>query len=292
MFVLDLINALQARWAKIVATKVYVDDLTLSVTSLPQVVIRVLAQAIDFAAHVLEDAMLMLVSGKNFKVVASKPSVAQKATSSDRTSCTRVAKLLGTDTVGGTRRSTLGCGKRLSDFSHNIHRYKALRQFGVNTTLMARIPGVLAIMYGCEVMGLSDSCLRDARAKIAKAASPATSGRNATLTLALDGSSGTLDPAFEAHVAPLRHWATALWDNWFTTDLMQHTLGAARRKFANTKGSWWSVVAGPTIALLATIRRIGWKCHNATTLITDEGQSLSLILWWLWPPLQSRLSEG
>ena len=58
---LDLINALQARWANIIITKVYVDDLTLAVTGLPQRVIRELAQAIDFAVHVLEDFMLMQV---------------------------------------------------------------------------------------------------------------------------------------------------------------------------------------------------------------------------------------
>ena len=59
-----------------------------------------------------------------------------------------------------------------------------------------------------------------------------------TLTfLAIDGSNGTLDDAFEAHVAPIRHWATALWDKWFTTNQMQHTLDAARRKLANSKGT-------------------------------------------------------
>ena len=33
---LDLINALQARWANIIITKVYVDDLTLSIAGLPE----------------------------------------------------------------------------------------------------------------------------------------------------------------------------------------------------------------------------------------------------------------
>ena len=154
-------------WAKIVVTKVNVDDLTLSVNGVPQVVIRVLAQAIDFAVHVLEDAMVMQASAKKSKVVASKPCVAQaviEATSSDRTSCTRVAILLGSDTVGAARRSTLRFRKRLPVFSRSIHRVLRL---GVHTTLMARIAGVLAIMYGCEIMGLSDSCLRDARVQIA-----------------------------------------------------------------------------------------------------------------------------
>jgi hypothetical protein len=278
---LDLINALQARWANIIVTKVYVDDLTLSVTGLPQKVIRVLAQAIDFAVHVMEDSMRMQVSAKKSKVVASKPSIALaivNATVSVRTSTARLAKLLGTDAVGGARRSTIGFRKRLADFSRSVHRYNALRQLGVNTTLMTRTAGVPAFIYGCETMGLSDSCLNDARTKIAKAASPATSGRNPVLTLlALDGGSGTLDPAFEAHAAPIRHWANAVWDHWFDTQHMQSTLDAARRKLALAKGSWWNVVAGPTTALLTTVRRIGWRCVNATTLITDEGRDIDLL---------------
>lgn len=111
VLMLDLIRVVQARWANVVFTKVYVDDLTLSVSGQPQKVIRELAQAIDFAVHILEDSMRMLVSAKKSMVVASKPSIAQAVvehTSNDRVSMARRAKLLGTDTVGGARRSTAG----------------------------------------------------------------------------------------------------------------------------------------------------------------------------------------
>ena len=104
---LDFIRAVQGRWANVIFTKVYVDDLTLSVSGLPQKVIRELAQAIDFAVHMLEDSMPMLMSAKKSKVVASKPSIAQAVvehTSNDRVSAAKLAKLLGTDTVGGARR--------------------------------------------------------------------------------------------------------------------------------------------------------------------------------------------
>ena len=53
-------------------------------------------------------------------------------------------------------------------------------------------------------------------------------------------------------------------------------MDAARRKRTTARTSWLSLVAGPTAALLATLRRIGWKCCNATTLTTDEGQFLDL----------------
>ena len=93
---LDLIHALQARWANIIITKVYVDDLTLSISGLPQKIIRELAQAIDFAVHVLEDAMLMQVSAKKSKVVASKLSIALavvNATNTDRTSVAKACQI-------------------------------------------------------------------------------------------------------------------------------------------------------------------------------------------------------
>ena len=92
---------------------------------------------------------------------------------------------------------------------------------------MARTAAVPAVMYGCEVMGLSDTCLKDARTKIAKAASPITCGRNHVLTLlAIDGSSGTLDPAFEARASIARPWALAVWDQWFDAQRMQPALVA------------------------------------------------------------------
>ena len=82
---------------------------------------------------------------------------------------------------------------------------------GVNTTLMARTAAIPQVMYSCETSGMSDSCLYNARVKTAMAASPAAAGRNPNRTLlAADGTSGTLDPAFEAHAAVIRHWAMAV----------------------------------------------------------------------------------
>ena len=75
--------------------------------------------------------------------------------------------------------------------------------------------------------------------------------------LAIDGVSGTLDPAFEAHASITRHWALAVWDQWFDTQHMQAALDAARHKLAQAKSSWWTLVAGPSTALLATMRRLG-----------------------------------
>ena len=57
---------------------------------------------------------------------------------------------------------------------------------------------------------------------------------------------------------------------------MQAALDAARHKLAQAKCPWWTLVTGPSTALLTTMRRFGWKCEDATTLITDEGRPLDL----------------
>ena len=81
---------------------------------------------------------------------------------------------------------------------------------GVNSTQMVRTAGVPAVMYGCETFGVSDSCLEDARSKIANAAAPSAGGKNPDLVLlGIGGDGGTLDPAFDAHGMPVNHWAVA-----------------------------------------------------------------------------------
>ena len=53
--------------------------------------------------------------------------------------------------------------------------------------------------------------------------------------LVIDGTSGTLDPAFEAHAPVIRHWALAVWDQWFLVSHMQETLSIARHKLAHAR---------------------------------------------------------
>ena len=161
---------------------------------------------------------------------------------------------------------------------------------GGNAALMVRTAGVPAIMYGCETMGLSDSCLHEARCKVASAAAPNAGGKNHLLTLlAIDGQYGTLDPAFDAHVGPIKHWALAVWDKWFPITHMQMTHERARHKLAGVRSSWWASVCGPTTAMLATAKRLSWQCLSATALKTDVGRVLDLLLD---PPVLSPPRSG
>ena len=278
----DLMILLKARWPELLDAKLYVDDLTLGVSGPPQVVIDTLAEAIDFTVEVLEVAMKMAVSGTKSKVLASRPSIAQaiiEATASSKVKVAGSAKMLGVDTVAGARRTTTTFRNRLTTFTSTIDRMHQLRDMGVNTVQMTRTAGVPMIMYGCEVFGVSDSALDTVRSRVANGASTSTAGKNAVLTLtAIDGEAGTLDPSFEAHVGPVKHWALCVWGSWFPVNVLQDTLTAAKAKVAAAAGSPWSAANGPTTALCVTLTRLGWSMVDYCTLVNDLGTSVHLEL--------------
>ena len=104
---------------------------------------------------------------------------------------------------------------RMHLFSKRSARLHAVRHVGVNTKQMVRAMGSPSVTYGVETIGICDSALHAMRSKIAAAAAPQAGGKNPDLTLyALDGSAGTLDPAFACHTMPVKHWAHAWWERW------------------------------------------------------------------------------
>ena len=282
VLLLDLVVLLKARWPIILTIKLYVDDLTLAACGLPQKVIKTLAAAVDFAVEYLEGSLRMAVSSKKSKVLASRPAIAEavlEAASSSRTSTTTRAKLLGVDSVGGGRRSTATFRARLSAFSETVNKYQSLRRAGANTVQMVRTAGPPALMYGCECFGVSDTNLEKARGKIVKAAAPEACGKNPEIAMvALDGETGTIDPAFPAHVGPVQHWANAVYDKWFSQASLSSTFKAADDKLSKVTGNTWSNVFGPATAVVATVHRIGWTMLAYDTVQTDLGQKLDLNL--------------
>ena len=81
-------------------------------------------------------------------------------------------KLLGTDSVGGSRRSTRTLFERISAFSATMPRIKVLRKTGVNSPQMVRMTGPPAVMYCVSIMGGPDSALFQVRKTGASAAAP------------------------------------------------------------------------------------------------------------------------
>ena len=84
--------------------KLYVDDLTIAVSGVVFRAARLLASIVDFVIDILENELLLEVSAKKSKVVASRGDAAQAVAARLRSQKLRPAahsKLLGTGVVGG-----------------------------------------------------------------------------------------------------------------------------------------------------------------------------------------------
>ena len=259
LLLLDIILELQRRWAPMLNTKLFVDDLTLATLGRPSALVKFMDEVVDFVVRAFQVDFLMEVSAKKSVALAGRPKLAVflvRRHKQSKLSVTRRTKLLGTEACGGRRLSTKIFRDRFHKFTKTIHRYHALRRNGVCTKQMVRAAGTLAITYGCEVMGSSDSALLTARVAVAKAGAPPACGKNLDATLAvLDGPGGTLDPAFDAHILPIKFWALACWEGWFSTDVLGEVFELSALKFANAKVSAWARVCGPTTALIASLAR-------------------------------------
>ena len=144
---------------------------------------------------------------------------------------------------------------------------------------MVRTAGTPAITYGADVLGMSSSHLNRARAMVARAAAPEGGGKDHNVVLrAIDGNSGTTDPAFDAHTKPIGTWAFAWWQNWQPRSLLQRAFDNAVAKTSSAKRSPWDVATGPTTGLVATMRRIGWEFTSAHLFADDQGNLHDLTL--------------
>ena len=143
----DTIGYMHTRWATVLTIKVYVDDITLAACGLPANAIRTMVQALDYLVDRLENCLCMDVSQAKSKVLAGRPSVAAAVVQqleSGKLSHTRWAKMLGTDSVGGRRRSTVTFSGRVQSFAEKVPRIQALRKTGVNSLQMVRTAGTPA----------------------------------------------------------------------------------------------------------------------------------------------------
>ena len=189
---------------------------------------------------------------------------------SGKVSAVKQAKLLGTPSGGGRRRSTKASKQRIVKVKATIPRLHALRRLRVRTTLMARAAATPALTYGCEICGFSDSHLDQTRSVVARAGSPEGSDKDPNLILMiLDGPKGTLDSAFDAHCLPIMRWAQAWYENWQSPRVLTQAFADAKLKVARAKRSVWDVAAGPVAGLLGIMARIKWE-HNGPSILSDD----------------------
>ena len=125
----------------VTTAKLYVDDLTLSACGNPAAIIKAMKRAVDFVVDKFENGLHMEVSAQKSKVVAGRPCMAvaiAQGLESRKFQPTVHTKELGTDAVGGRRRSTATFQKRLRAFSRTVPRLHSLRKMGVNSKQMVR----------------------------------------------------------------------------------------------------------------------------------------------------------
>ena len=259
---------------------VYVDDMTVYKrgTSHHSVATQVVLMTDDLITS-LQDEYQLEVSAQKSYVVASSFKLACKVASYSRTAKLtgkRAGKLLGAPAGGGRRRSVQSLVKRLKELRRKVPRIHALRRARIPTQHIVRTAGTPAVTYAIEVTGASNTHLQNLRSCIARAASPEAGGKNPDLTLFfLDADDGTLDPAFDAHVLPLKFWSMAIWEGWVAVDSMVNTVSNVHRKLLVAK-SPWGVTTGPVATLLNSLSRIGWQLLSYASLIDDRGHSFDL----------------
>ncbi len=192
--------------------------------------------------------------------------------------CKRLVKSLGVGLGAGRRRNTQLQVKRLSVFNAQRKRYRALKRSGVSATKVLRTGGTAGMTYGQAVTGVSSHTLHQQRRAVAAAATADTSGKDIDLVLASvepRPCKSHIDPAFPAHIAPLRAWAEAVWRRLFPIKMLDVAIASARLRLARALRPW-AAVHGPAAAAVATAARIDWSFVDAATIRTHDGRVLRL----------------
>ena len=160
LLLLPLMELLERQWANTLVAKVYVDDLTLIVRGMIGEVVDGLSDILNFVIDHLQGTLRMQVSKDKSMVVASKPAIALAIAAKVVNRTVKAAshsKILGADTVGGTRRCTHQLRARLWQFKGKVTRFGALREVGANVMQMTRAVASPSILYAVECIGISCS---------------------------------------------------------------------------------------------------------------------------------------
>jgi hypothetical protein len=68
-------------------------------------------------------------------------------------------------------------------------------------------------------------------------------------------------------------WALAVWDGWFSHQVISSTFFAAKERLLAAGDNVWLIVKGPATALQATMSRLGWSMRTPFEVTSDIGQS-------------------
>ena len=258
---------------------VYVDDATIECTGTERTVVSDMVDAIERTCKGLAEIGFTMSASKNV-VLATRPCVGkqvQKKLSHWGVRYVNAAKMLGADSAGGMRRSTVAATQRIKGFLRRMGQFGKLRRVGVDIARLLRTGALASAQYAQACLGVADYALLQLRRAAAGIIGGSTAGKNPGMTLAAaDAKLGhRSDPAFAAHADPIGNWATAVWNNLVPNQRMHRSVVAAKRVLTCAKRPW-AVVRGPAGAVVASAARLGWTVIDASTLITDEGEELLL----------------
>jgi len=278
---IDIINDTYRIWTGI-SISVYVDDATLAATGEGVYVAAMVSGATDHFVHHLEDVLQLEVSIAKSVTGASRYSIAELTasfTTTGKLKPVRAAKLLGAPSGGGKRRAVKVSWARVRKFGRRVRKIHVLRKLSINTRIVVRAAGTPAITYGCEISGMSDSHLSAARTAIATAIAPASGGKNAEMVLfAMDANGSTVDPAYDAHVLPIRAWSLAHWERWQPQQALEQSFEHEVARLRAAKRTPWDLVTGPVGTFVASVWRLGWHFLGPTTCRTADGLEVNFVL--------------
>ena len=260
---------------------VYVDDVTIETVGTVKVVRGQHAKVTNTFISSLIDTRLQFADTKNVTCASTSSLGAEVCGLLEGIAVKAVSRCvsLGTGLGAGNRRNAQQVRKRLRSFRKRIPRFKALRRARVRTDRLLRTGGLVALTFGQRAMGTSNSMLVAQRRAATAASCDRSCGADLDLTLLVadDESPGAADPAFEAHVGVVYMWSLAVWERWAPIGMLHRLITAAINRLSAAR-QIWSVVYGPTAALIATARRLQWEVHSATQLTADDGTSIDLVV--------------
>ena len=257
---------------------VYVDDMSIETSGPEGFVSSALILVLRYIASCVTSLRMELSPTKNF-CCASRIRVGRaivEALPRLMFSFARRVTSLGAPLAAGRRRSSLVATKRLRAFRMRVKRFRCLRKVGINTAMLIRTGGSAALTYGQHVCGVSNALLLRQRRTVAACTVLSRGGGDLDVTLMLADGSGTgrADPAFDAHSAPIGHWAMAIWESWAPRPLLQRLVVRAKLRLSLAK-SPWANVHGPAAAFVASALRLQWVIHDACRVTFDNGVNLN-----------------
>ncbi len=264
-----------------VGIKVYVDDVTLEVVSTARRVARLLSDAGLQLCDALDGEIRMKLSPTKSLCSASDPTVGKQVAAAMARFhvhyCARV-KALGVGLGAGRRRNVKVLNARLAAFRLRTPRLRRLARARQSAARVVRTGAAAAMDYGISVTGVSPTALRQRRRAVATAVG--TGGAGGELNLSLIVADLTpkqrVDPAFQAHAAPIAAWAEAAWEKWVPHKQMRALMGKATLRLTKARRVW-AAVCGPAAATLASAARLGWTVSDAFSFTTDRGRVLDLL---------------